>query len=149
MFLTLEFTISVGRDDGGATAAILARVIVRGSRWQSCAGKSRGLFDAKFRALYDDPASPCSRRTTLAQEHCCAKRLVGELAPVSIALRSEVVRATYLDVPTHLLACLHTGVMHRRCYERSANGVPTAPDSEGFRGLEVLQDGRFFESYGE
>ena len=56
---------------------------------------------------------------------------------------------TYPDVTTHLLACLHTGVMHTRSYERSSNGGPMASDSEGFRGLEYSTDGGFFEPDGE
>ena len=103
----------------------------------------------KFRALFDDPASPCSRRTSWAQVLCCAKRLVGELAPVSIALRSEVAHVTYPDVPTHLLACLHTGAMPTGSYERSTNALAMATHSEDFRGLEYSTDGGFFEPDGE
>ena len=56
---------------------------------------------------------------------------------------------TYPDVPTHLLACLHTGVVPTRLYDRSTHGLPMATHSEGFRGLEYSTDGGFFEPDGE
>ena len=56
---------------------------------------------------------------------------------------------TYPDVPTHLLACLHTGVVHTRSYDRSTNALAMATHSEDFRGLEYSTDGGFFEPDGE
>ena len=85
----------------------------------------------------------------LWHSNCVAENVYWGSLPVSIALRSEGAHVTYPDVTTHLLACLHTGVMHTRSYERSSNGGPMASDSEGFRGLEYSTDGGFFEPDGE